>query len=214
MTYPTLWDVLEIALIVIAFFWARNFFRPYLVEKGKNLASKEDVEELTRKVEGIKTQYLGDLERLRFELGRASHIHKAQYETEVRVYGEIWPCLIDVQRTVAALRPMLDSSDAQAEAERSRRVKEFSETFNVMQNAVWKNKPFYSAEVHRELQKLSDLAIAELIDYQHGDPRSDENYWKDMIKNIRAISAQINVVCEAIRQRVSASEDTNGRSSR
>jgi hypothetical protein len=60
----------------------RHFLSAYFSEKGKNLASKEDLEELTRNVEGIKTKYSGELERLRFDLSRASLIHKAQYETE------------------------------------------------------------------------------------------------------------------------------------
>jgi hypothetical protein len=84
MAYPTLWEISPIVLISIAGIWARYFLRPYLVEKGKNLASKEDIEELTRKVEGIKAQHSLELERLRSELGRASLIHKAQYETEFR----------------------------------------------------------------------------------------------------------------------------------
>ena len=183
------------------------FLPSYLTQKGKNLASKEDLEKLTEQVEGVKAQYSADLERLRFELGRAALIHKAQYETEFGAYKEIWPCLVEVQRTAAALRPMVDFSDAQDEVQRNRRMGEFGEAFNAMQNAIWKNKPFYSAAVHRELQELSRLAHGELIDYQHGDPHRDENYWQDMVKNIRAISTQINVVCEAIRQRVSTSDD-------
>lgn len=209
MTSPTIWELAPLALIALAVIWARYFIRPYLVEKGKNLASKEDIEELTRKVEGIKAQYSLDLERLRFELARASLIHKAQYETEFRVYEEIWQRLIDVSRTVVALRPMLDYYDAKetAEERRHRRLQEFGEAFNAMQNAVWKSKPFYSAAVHRELQELTRLVRGEAIHYEHGDPDRDENYWREAIKNIEAISTQIDVVCEVIRQRVSASDD-------
>jgi len=88
MTYPTIWDVV-LFVAVIAVFGMRYLLPAYLPEKGKNLASKEDLEELTRKVEGVKTQYLSELERLRFDLGQASLVHRAQYETEFRVYEEI-----------------------------------------------------------------------------------------------------------------------------
>lgn len=207
MTYPTIWDFVVAAVIVIVLFWARYALPAYLAEKGKNLASKEDLEELTRKVEGVRTQYLGELEHLRFDLARASLVYKAQYETEFRVYEEIWQRLVDVQRTVAALRPMLDYTDPKESSEerRSRRLREFGEAFNAMQTAVWKSKPFYSAAVHRELQELSRLIQGEAIDYQHGDPHRDQDYWRDAQKNIEAISNKIEAVCEAIRQRVSAS---------
>jgi hypothetical protein len=208
MAYPTLWEISPIVLISIACIWSRYFLRPYLVEKGKNLASKEDIEELTRKVEGIKAQHSLELERLRSELGRASLIHKAQYETEFRAYKEIWPRLVDVQRAAAALRPIWDYTDPKESPEerRRRRSQEFGEAFNALQNAVWKRKPFYSAAVHRELQELTHLAHGEAIDYQHGDPNRDDNYWPDTIKNMEAISAKVDMICEAIRQRVSASD--------
>jgi hypothetical protein len=45
-----------------------------------------------------------------------------------------------------------------------------------------------------------------LVDYQYGDPHRDHNYWREAKKNIEAISAKIEVVCEPIRQRVSASD--------
>src|SRR5438445_7369720 len=208
MTYTTILDLVVLVVIVTAAMWMRYALPAYLAEKGKNLASKEDLEELTRKVEGVRTQYLSELERLRFDLGRASLVHKAQYETEFRVYEEIWQRVIDVQRTVVALRPMVDQVDSKEsdEERRSRRVQEFVEPFNAMQAAIWKNKPFYSAAVHRELQELSHLFRGESIDYQHGDPHRDKDYWLEAKKNLETISSKIEAVCEAIRQRVSGSD--------
>jgi len=210
MTYPTIWDLVVLAVVVIAAMWMRFYLPSYLAEKGKNLASKEDVEELTRKVEGVRTQYLSELERLRFDLGRASLVHKAQYETEFRVYEEIWQRVIDVQRTVVALRPMFDQVDPKEsdEERRNRRLQEFVEPFNAMQAAIWKSKPFYSATVHRELQELSHLIRRESLDYQHGDPHRDQDYWLEAKNNLEAISGKIDAVCEAIRQRVSGSDSS------
>ena len=51
MMYPTFWDVALFVAVVIVVVWCRYFLPSYLTEKGKNLASKEDLEELTRKVE-------------------------------------------------------------------------------------------------------------------------------------------------------------------
>jgi len=161
-----------------------------------------------RILESDRRKYAEELERVRFELGRASLVHKAQYETEFRAYEVIWQHVIDVQRTVVALRPMFDQRDPKEsdEERRSRRHREFVEPFNAMQAAIWKSKPFYSAAVHRELQELSHLIHSEAIDYQHGHPDRDPDYWQEAMKNLEAISNKIDAVCEAIRQRVSGSD--------
>src|SRR5687768_10931615 len=145
MTYPTIWDF-ALLVTILGIFGIRYLLQAYFAEKGKNLASKEDLEELTCKVEGVKTQYSSELERLRFELGRASFVHQAQYETEVRVYEEIWKCLVDVQTTVLALRPMLDHFDPNEsdEQRRKRRSEAVTAPYNAMEAAIWKNKPFYN----------------------------------------------------------------------
>ena len=59
-----------INLIVIGIFtlFGKNFLTSYFNEKGKNLASKEDIHEITNKVESIKSQYLVDLERVKTSL--------------------------------------------------------------------------------------------------------------------------------------------------
>ena len=43
----------------------KHFLSSYLSEKGKNLATREDIEEITRKVEGVRTQYLSLVEELK-----------------------------------------------------------------------------------------------------------------------------------------------------
>ncbi|WP_157007698.1 hypothetical protein [Xenophilus azovorans] len=47
-------------LIGIGLTWLvlKFFVSSYLAEKGKNLATKEDIAEITRKIEGVKSEYL------------------------------------------------------------------------------------------------------------------------------------------------------------
>lgn len=52
------------------------FFKSYFTEKGKNLATREDIEEITKKVEAIKVEFIKETERLKFEL---------QFETQVNL---------------------------------------------------------------------------------------------------------------------------------
>jgi len=85
-------------------------------------------------------------------------------------------------------------------------MQDFADTFNTMETAIWKNKPFYSAAVHQELKELRDLFYSEAIQYQHGDPHGDPDYWREYRKNIENISKKIDAVCEAIRQRLSGGD--------
>ena len=49
----------------VAYLVVKHFLSSYLSEKGKNLATREDIEEITRKVEGVRTQYLSLVEELK-----------------------------------------------------------------------------------------------------------------------------------------------------
>ena len=49
----------------VAHLLVKHFFSSYLSEKGRNLATREDIGEITRKVEGIRTQYTALVEELK-----------------------------------------------------------------------------------------------------------------------------------------------------
>lgn len=54
-------------------FMFRKYFFSYSSEKGKNLATKEDIEEITRKIESVKSVYSVDLEKIKALLSESSH---------------------------------------------------------------------------------------------------------------------------------------------
>lgn len=63
--------ILNIAVVIsmfIAGLLAKNYFPKYLSEKAKNLATKEDIEQITDKVESIKRQHAVELEKFKAEL--------------------------------------------------------------------------------------------------------------------------------------------------
>ena len=48
----------------VAFLVLKFYLSSYLSEKGKNLATREDIEEITDKIEGVWTQYATLIEEL------------------------------------------------------------------------------------------------------------------------------------------------------
>jgi hypothetical protein len=70
------------------------FLRSYLVEKGKSLATKEDIHHLTDAVEGIKAKY-----------ATVNQVQQIQFEKEFDTYVEIMAKLVSLQSTTLSLRP-------------------------------------------------------------------------------------------------------------
>src|SRR5687768_15388553 len=56
------------SIIVIPTFYLKNTLPSYLQEKGKNLATKEDIGEITKTVEGIKTSFILEIEKVKVNL--------------------------------------------------------------------------------------------------------------------------------------------------
>jgi hypothetical protein len=72
VTLPSILDVVIMVVLVIGGWFLKSFFPSYAQEKGKNLATKEDIGLITRAVEEVKQQYSRDLERLRASLDQES----------------------------------------------------------------------------------------------------------------------------------------------
>ena len=64
----TFWDFAINFFIIVGSLILVNFLQPYLMEKGKNLATKEDISQITEEIEGVKIQYITSVEKLRAEL--------------------------------------------------------------------------------------------------------------------------------------------------
>ena len=205
----TIGDTLIIVAIGIAVLLVRSFIPSYLSEKGKSLATREDIADLTEKVESVKTAYAGDLERLRHTLARSDVYHRTQYEAEFGAYREIWDQLVPVHRAVLALRPAFDIGLAEGETEdqrRYQRLQAFATAFNAFTETVDKRRPFYPAPIAAELNALIKLVRGEAIDYQIGPGAGRSEYWKTAIANSAAIGEHIDRVCDLVRQRLSGND--------
>jgi hypothetical protein len=67
--------LLIISLIIICTLW-RKYISSYLGEKGKNLATKEDIKAITEEVEAVKAQYTRSVEEFRNALARELELSK------------------------------------------------------------------------------------------------------------------------------------------
>jgi hypothetical protein len=67
-------NFLTLAAVIIIGLLLKHYLPSYLTEKGKNLATKEDIEEITNKIERVKSQYVSEIEKLKAELQNQSQV--------------------------------------------------------------------------------------------------------------------------------------------
>ncbi len=78
-------SVASFVVVVAGGFFLRSYLPSYFTEKGKNLASKEDIAQITRLVESVKAQYVAEVEKVKATLVSEGQV----VERRRRVYEEV-----------------------------------------------------------------------------------------------------------------------------
>ena len=61
-------ELVTLAVVLVIGYLLRGFFPSYSKEKGKNLATKEDIQGITEKIEAVKVEYAKSLEAVKTKL--------------------------------------------------------------------------------------------------------------------------------------------------
>lgn len=194
-----------IGIGIVALF-AKSFLSPYLNEKGKNFATREDIKEITEKIKSVESKFEQDNERVRHTLLRVNQISFFQFEKEYALYLTIWNAVVDVKRKALELRPIIEINPPpnETKGERAKRVfVPFGESFNAFLDICELNRPFYSPEVWTQLKALMDLARREGNEFRFKlDDNRFQPDWDSVELNQKKIVQQCDTVCEAIRMRL------------
>ena len=153
----------------------------YLREKGKNLATKEDIQSITETQEKIRT-----------ELANHSHFSRARYDHEVEIYKNLWPKLMNFYFAS-------NFTDVRNNADR----KKFHEIQSEVVTAIRENKPFFSDEIYLELMAFEylceDKKFSEVVAISV--PRTEEKH-NSYLELTKQIQFQLGKVEKAIRTRL------------
>lgn len=74
----------------VGFLIVKFFYPAYLKQKGKNLATKEDVEEITGKIESIKALYTKDIERYKSDIHLSQDKKKKYSDRKIELFLEFY----------------------------------------------------------------------------------------------------------------------------
>ena len=65
------------------------FFGKYFGKKGENLATKQDISEITQKIENVRLEYAKQLESTKADLSSQLKTHGFRYEKEYEILNEL-----------------------------------------------------------------------------------------------------------------------------
>ncbi|MDH3975513.1 MAG: hypothetical protein OEV42_14645 [Deltaproteobacteria bacterium] len=89
----------------IIFFFLKSFLPSYLSEKGKNLATKEDVETITDKVESVKADYAKVIEEVRSN----NQLKLSEIEREKNIKKEVFlEAIVAINRSHTLVARLID----------------------------------------------------------------------------------------------------------
>jgi hypothetical protein len=187
-----------LAVPILSFLAA--FIGAYLREKGKNVATREDIADITRKVENIKQEFTMGLERLKADLDRTTHVSKQQFDVEFAIYRDICEKLVTMRQRFFELNPYVSEllSTQAAQERQQRRIEAFNSAYGEFIQAVDRNQPFYSDEVYTALSAIIEVCIDEKIE---SALPPQPNYWKRVSNNKQKLLKSIDGACKSIRAR-------------
>ena len=144
----------------------------YLIEKGKNTATKQDIEEITHKIEGIKVQF--------FE-------HQTHYslfhEKRFEVLGKTYELIHDPFEYIKNMVHPLQYGGE--EDEKKRRELAF-DAFNKLSGYYWKHKIYLSEDICADIEDVLDLMKDAASKYRIArDQGDDAELWQKSYKTMK-----------------------------
>jgi len=211
-TLLTILNILVIISLVINAYFVKTYFPSYLKKKAENLATKEDLKEITTSVEAIKHEYSADLESLKAVIGSELYIHQTRYQNEFNILMDLSEKLIELRDSSLGLRPVADYVDPnEAEEEKKkRRLNRYHDAAIALYRVYETRQPFYPDEIYKGIRELDKVVWKEVVQYKNRTDSEgkgfDPKYWDKAEANSEQISKAANNVITLIRDRAKSWE--------
>lgn len=190
-----IWNIINSLFIVIVGL-AVVFYKSYMAEKGKNLATKEDIGRITSEIESVRSQ---------FEV--YVHSEKEIFSKEYSLLEKVWEYTWELQARVRNLRPMLDclpkDLDERNKVEQQR-VDDYIQSMKLFIDGVVKKRPFIPDKVYDVVMKLRNTVVTEESRVQILNAYSNVSLLEEAQSNIEKLNLLIEELNEAIRSHVSS----------
>lgn len=203
-------DFQRIGWIIVAFIaglFLKSFFPEYFKKKAENLATKEDIADITNQIESVKHEYATQLENARADLSALVTRHGFRYEKEYEVLARLTELLVDLRDASNSLRPAVDYKDPSLTEDqiKQNRLTRLHEAGRLVYRESQINRPFFPGDIFDSIDAILKISHLESIEYRIKDPFKGEaflEYWENAEKNQKAITQAVEDAMDLIRQRV------------
>lgn len=178
-------------IVIIGLGLLSIYLRIYVNKKAENLATKEDVQEITKLAESMKASINSRL-----------HVNQTRYNKEYELLHELTEKIVSLKNKTLSLRPTVDFANAKAKEEKGERLKEFYEANRQLYLIMENNRPFYPEKIYKKLAEISNISWKEKTQFTRGYQGDDIKYWEEAEKNSEDIIKHTDEAIDLIRERV------------
>jgi hypothetical protein len=182
----------------------------YAKRKGENAATKQDISDITAKVEAVRLEYAEKLESLKSSLTHRLNLNSFRYQREFDILQELTERLVAVRDSARGLRPNVDyDGPNELGEEKKKRLEAFSKAAYSLRSTTENKQPFYPEEIYRLIKDIENVTWSEAIQYHYHDPDKPkpDTYWKQAHENSGRIGDLSQQAIDAIRRRVVTWDD-------
>lgn len=174
--------VLQVVIVLglgIAALFLKAYLPSYLTEKGKNLATKEDIRGITTQIESVKAS-----------MGARLHTHQVRYEYEIRTLMELSEKLANAESAVSKFAAFRRPDDER---------KRVHDTLNELHLFAQARRPFFPEEIGLALLKFDGTVFNHIFFRNMPDK---EGEWPQDTETMLTIKDQMLDVQELIAKRI------------
>ena len=166
-------------------------FPSYLSEKGKNLATKEDIAAITAKIEDVKAA-----------IGSRLHIYQVRYENEFKILLELSEKLVMARDAAQGLRPETSYDDIKDPEVKKQRMARYVDAARDLYLFIETRQPFFPEDIYNTMKVLDQIAWKEFVEFKNRRPDESPQYWDNALKNGAEIGRIASAGLLQIRDRI------------
>ena len=185
-----------------------KFLPSYFGEKGRNLATKEDIDGITRQIEDVKHGYAAQLEEIRANFSGQLATHGHRYQREFAILEDLARRLVDVRDLASAIRPVIDYYDPRKSANEIKveRINALWQAQRRLYRVSERSRPFYPKGIYDAVQELEETARREGVFAKYQSPENHPDgpiaYWDEAAAARTQLMAKADVALNTIALRV------------
>jgi hypothetical protein len=172
-----------------------TWLRSYFAKKAENLATKQDVEEITRKVETIRS-----------DVEKSKQVELAILGNRIAAIRDVWAKVVRARNLVLALRPTVSvtSIPDRLSEEGKKAIADWSTAYNEFSEMLDANAPFLEEELFSKLLDIRKAIFGEGLGYVMHKEENWPKYWEEANKNQESIRALVEECRKYIRDKLYA----------